>query len=1108
MSKIRKICHLSDIHIRKIPTRHSEYRDVFNELYKSLEEQKPDRIVIVGDLLNDYLDLQTEQLILVSEFLNRISEIAPVRITRGNHEIRKASLDRKDCIEAIIKSINNPNIINYNETKPYMDENVLWMVWKHGDRKKNNPWKSKEYKQLNNIDHLTTIDLFHDPINGSLSENNYEFNSKVYYKKSDLKSNFSFLGDIHKHQYLNKEKTKAYAGSLIAQKFSEGDDNFHGYLLWDIENKTVENISIHNNYSYKNIVINPYTDFDDLDIDIDNPTSDMRLRFIWQTLPEVNNIENKRKLTDYFKNKYNIIRIANKLEYIEEEKIEVQDDDVLENINDPVVQHRIFKNYFEKIGVEEEIIDEILKLDDEITSRIEIEDFTNIEWSIARFWGKNFMSYKDIDIDWYNKDGVYQITGENVAGKTTIMKLLTYILYGKTLETEEKIKYGDSRYVNNKLNVNYCDGGLILEANGEYYGIEKRTEITRNKNKEINGASTKIKYYKLESINSDINDNNNIDNLNEEERRITQNRIDKIIGTYDNFMRIVMTTSDTLNLILSNNKADFIDSLLYDGGLDIFDVKLEAFKIYNKEVLSKNRITCNIDQTNNKIKQIIEENEIYEKDVNNIINNLIPTVKDKIQKGEDYVEDLRVKLYNIDNEIYNLNVDDVGQKIKTHKRNIVDLTELKETYEIDMSKLKETYDEKKLIECENIKENHKGIINDLKIKIKDIERLILDETHKIQMINGDVVRLKNDGKKKKDEINELINSKICPKCGQPVLPEHQKHITIEIEKLKNEAIEIGRIIKNKENNETSIHEENIVKHKNNIIGYQDDINKKTIDMDDILKIIGELTNDKNDVQKRKEMLLEYNNIPIKIDNENLNINILNDKLIQFDKNKQHIEENKKINKLIELAKAKLLLINNELDELKNIKIIKNSNVIQNEGKIVELEKLIIDFKKQERYDGIMNLYKKCVHRDGIPTQLLRSKLIPIINETLAKILVELPFNVWLDSSDLKLKLAYNSFPDAIINARSSSGKERTFSSIPLKLALNKINAKSKPKIFLLDEVMTKLKGESVDEFVSILHVIKTYIDKVLVIEHEHEINPDYLLSVEKDLKHISKVELE
>ena len=103
---------------------------------------------------------------------------------------------------------------------------------------------------------------------------------------------------------------------------------------------------------------------------------------------------------------------------------------------------------------------------------------------------------------------------------------------------------------------------------------------------------------------------------------------------------------------------------------------------------------------------------------------------------------------------------------------------------------------------------------------------------------------------------------------------------------------------------------------------------------------------------------------------------------------------------------------------------------------------------------------------------------------------------------------YNNRPTAIIDCISASGKERTFASIVLKFALNQINVKAKPAIFLLDEVMGKLLDESVEEFVEILHLIKSHMKKTLVIELVHEINPDYLINVSLDEDGISSLVLE
>jgi hypothetical protein len=325
---IKRIAHLADIHVRKSPTRHEEYRKVFNNLYKSLKKQKPDRIVIVGDLNHDYIEMQGEQLILAREFLINLTKIAPVRITRGNHDIKRKSLNRMDSVEAIVKTLPPElDVIYYGSTDFFNDENVTWAVWHHGDKK--SPWR-KRNKNINEGN--TVIDLFHDPLNGSKTATGYEFKSKTYISPKNFKGHFAMLGDIHQLQFFN-DNTCAYPSTLIAQDFGEGDDKFHGYLLWDIENAEVEKVPIHNDWSFKTVFVNPFTDFDDLEIEIDEPTKHMRVRIKWQTLPATRTKENERKVVDYLKGyafQENIATISHKNEFIEEEEIEEIDEEKLE----------------------------------------------------------------------------------------------------------------------------------------------------------------------------------------------------------------------------------------------------------------------------------------------------------------------------------------------------------------------------------------------------------------------------------------------------------------------------------------------------------------------------------------------------------------------------------------------------------------------------------------------------------------------------------------------------------------------------------------------------------------------------------------------------------
>jgi len=122
---IKTIAHLADIHIRKTPTRNEEYQQVFDKTIASLKKQNPDRIVIVGDLVHDYLDLQGEQLIMSHNFLKELATIAPVRITRGNHDCRKKNLKRVDSIKAIVKTLGDVDVMYYNKTELYTDNKII-----------------------------------------------------------------------------------------------------------------------------------------------------------------------------------------------------------------------------------------------------------------------------------------------------------------------------------------------------------------------------------------------------------------------------------------------------------------------------------------------------------------------------------------------------------------------------------------------------------------------------------------------------------------------------------------------------------------------------------------------------------------------------------------------------------------------------------------------------------------------------------------------------------------------------------------------------------------------------------------------------------------------
>lgn len=920
-----------------------------------------------------------------------------------------------------------------------------------------------------------------------------------------------------KKKITTENKLKAiYPSSLIAQNFAEGDESFHGYVLWDIsDNKNITHTKrkIESEYSFKTLKVNRFTDFNDLDLEIENPTKYMNIRVIWSVYPSDYNNDNIYKVAKYIRLKYgNDIVITHPKDFIVDDEIFVEDKDdlKLENIGSKDVQQKIFKSHLEENGYESNFVNQIINLDDEISKRIQYNDVDNIIWKPIKIVGQNFRSYKDIEIDFRQYIGTTQIGGKNKGGKSSIIQLLMYILYGKTIETEKTQKNGDNRFINNKLNVDQCNGYSVIEANGEYYGIYRQTNRKWNKTKtEISGTPTFVKYYKLSSPDDELNSDNEISednkNLSEEDRIKTQKVINKIIGDYDNFNRLVLTTADTLNKILAVNKADFIDNLLYDLGLDIFDKKLEEFKEYKKDYDKNNeKVIINIESSEERIKNYNNEIITINNEIKDIINIEIADIDNKLNVGQEFKDNLIKKLHTIKPELEHLNPDTINNNIIKFKQ---EGSTKKEQYIANQNKvktLKTEYDVNKLNEAIQEKDNFKQRVYEQKDLIntkKDEIREVQDAKSKLQT---EIFLIEKEIKVLNDENNKLEHSKTCPTCNQVLRPEDLDVIKSKISSNNKTIIEkqdrINKI--NERLPKADIKIEGINIEIKNINAKIDNIN---IEMEKTLELIGQLTNDKNEVEEREKLILrneviksEMESIKLKIEKENL-------LLEEYNKNIQQIEENKKTNEKIRQAQDRITELNQQKEQL-NTKISnKKTEIVQREYQINDIRSNIEKFKNQEKVERKFKVYQSLIHRDGIPTKLLKQHSIPVINRTLSKLLENVSFNVWLDPEEITLKMADISKTDAVIDCISGSGMERTFSAIAFKFCLNELNIKSRPSLIILDEVTGKLVDESVELFVELLSIIKKKIDNILIIEHTHDVQPDYYVEVQKNEHGISEL---
>jgi hypothetical protein len=213
------------------------------------------------------------------------------------------------------------------------------------------------------------------------------------------------------------------------------------------------------------------------------------------------------------------------------------------------------------------------------------------------------------------------------------------------------------------------------------------------------------------------------------------------------------------------------------------------------------------------------------------------------------------------------------------------------------------FDPKELNENQTKKDSHRTEEYNLKLKIKEHERNITTFDHEIEIINGEVYRLKQEGVRMRDEVAALKTSKTCPTCEQELKPEHQKHIDVKVSEIQKKMVEKGveinkKIADIKLEQRVSIAVENAA-----IIEINAAIETKNLEMENVLVKIGELNNLKNDFDKRKELETELGQIPVNKQNWELKIAAVQQKVDNYHNNLIHIEENVKINRGITLAKV-------------------------------------------------------------------------------------------------------------------------------------------------------------------------------------------------------------
>lgn len=244
--------HISDVHIRKTE-RHDEYRIVFNRLNRRIAKilrMKPNTIIVItGDTMHDKTELVPTSVQLFKKFITNLASLTEVVITVGNHDVNIFSSRSLDCIEPMIydlKTTNKIHLLKEDMMHNLGDTGITFGL--------TSIWTDRVTQITKQEAKHTYIALYHGIIHGSTLDNGMKalndnrVTNSSYFTMSDFDGyDMVMLGDVHKHQYLNASKTIAYAGSLIQQKRDE-ELLEHGYILWNITNKTSKFYEVKSDY--------------------------------------------------------------------------------------------------------------------------------------------------------------------------------------------------------------------------------------------------------------------------------------------------------------------------------------------------------------------------------------------------------------------------------------------------------------------------------------------------------------------------------------------------------------------------------------------------------------------------------------------------------------------------------------------------------------------------------------------------------------------------------------------------------------------------------------------------------------------------------------------
>jgi len=843
----------------------------------------------------------------------------------------------------------------------------------------------------------------------------------------------------------------AYSSSVIQQNHSELLDG-HGYLLWNIKSRSYESFDIKNDYGFLTVdVINgeiPQWVYDEVDTNLPKyprlrlrftktEASDMKLR-----ITELKTLFKVAEVTVTRTDTIGQLKTNNKL-----------NKNIVGNVKDETFQNQLIRDYLERqYLLEESELDKITDINKDLNTQIDDSDsIGNILWTPKTLEFSNMFSYGEGNkIKFDNAHGIVGIFAPNASGKSSLFDALTFVIYDKTSKTNVS-----KNILNNRSDNFHCK--FHFEIDGVDYFIERTAKYVRKR--------TAVKV----DVNFWSEHGGITTSLNGEQRRDTNQNIEKYLGKFEDFVLTTLSLQGNNALFIDKSQSERKEILSQFIGVDIFDKLYQKAADVNRDNATLIRkfksddFTQKLANIETQLKRdkaeykLLEINQTSLTTEEDSLNKQIISLNSKIVKLNSdsgvSVEELESRLKLLESKLDEVRT----KKSETHKH----ITQ-REELQITLEEILDTYDEEKLEEgIQKIQEGN-----------SKLQRVQL-EVDKIQ------IKLESL-RERKEHLDKHRYNETCDVCmdnSQTIL---EQKVNVDSQ-IQDSELHLVKFNEGVQMISQSLEE---LKDIEDAYGKYKDAKEKEDKLDrEISQLINRLSTTETEeirldtqVGQQKQLIDEYY------------------------KNEEQIKQNKEIRNQISKVRLELDGIRGNLKSTNKDVLTLNGKVSALQNQKESIQERISEVKDLEQQSKLFDYYLNALSKDGVSYELIEKSLPMIegeVNNILGQI-VEFGMQLEIDGKNINAYLVYG---DQRWSLEMCSGMERFISGLAIRVALINVCNLPRPNFLVIDEGFGTLDSENLQSLFMLFTYLKTQFDFVMIVSHI-----DSMRDVVDNLVEIKKVD--